>query len=234
MVVTSTAPKPWSPPWDPKTAFMVRAADVLERGEFEAELASFGAGRIFPFQIEQAFMEGVEALLADHPADIERIREVQAAFEALEPGQKLPAEEQGLIEGAREAVRAHWPAFRALIAQEAKRQEIMPTLAFRRFCTGWEGGNIDGSPLPEYRAGIDRLILLDTMKAVDPILIRLVGLHAHNLMWATGDAKNSAAPLPSDKSQAPSEDTSRKGGSSAGNTGRRTPSSKPRRKRSPS
>ncbi|HVJ02358.1 MAG TPA: hypothetical protein VM662_09260 [Sphingomonas sp.] len=221
MIRTTKAPFAWTVPFgEGGTVFMLRAGDIIERGELEAELAELGGGRVFDFQIEDAFDSGVAFLLKDHPDYLARIREVAAAQAALEMGDQLPPEELALLDGAREAVKAGWPPFRTLIGQAAKRSELIPTLAFQRFCTGWQG---DG--LPEFRKSMDGRVDLSVMAEVPAVLIRLAGLRAYQALYASEHEGNSARPLQSDKSPPPSNsDASKKGGSSGKRSGGKTPS----------
>lgn len=226
MIRTTKAPFAWTVPFGKGgTVFMLRAGDVIERGEIEADLAELGAGRVFDFQIEEAFDAGLSALLKDHPDHLARVREVAAAQAALGPGEQLPMDEQGLLDGAREIVKANWAPFRSLIGQASRRNELVATLAFQRFCTGWKGED-----LPDYRTSIDGRVDLEVMAQVPPVLIRLAGLRAYQALYATDQEGNSGRPLRSDKSRKPSNSgSSRKAGSSGKRSGGKTPSRRSRR-----
>lgn len=232
MIRTSKQAFPWTLPWGgtTDTVVMLRAGDVIERGDFEGDLAGQRAGRVFDFELTQAFDGGLAALLHDAPADLERMREIIATAEG---GDELPADEKALLDAARETVAEHWPPFRALIAQAARRNELTPTLAFQRFVTGWEGVDLDGNPLPPFRTGMDGRVSIDLMGDIPPLMIRLAGMRAYQLLWATGDEKNLERPSPSDENRSPStSDTPKKGGSSGKTTGRKTPSRRSPRKSS--
>lgn len=220
MIRTTTAPRPWPLPWgDGKTHFMLRAGDVIERGEFEAGLAEMDAGQVWDWQLEEVFHQGVMALLPDNPEEVERIREISTAINC---GEKVSREDQALIDSAKEAVRRAWPAYRSLLAQAARRNELIPTLAFQWFVSGWEGPN-----LPEHRTGIDGRLDISVMKAITPMVVRLAGTAAYQLLYATNAEDFFARPLPPAKSPKPStKRASRKGGSSAARSGRKTPSSR--------
>lgn len=228
MIRTTKAPVAWPVPWaDGQAHFMLRAGDVIERGEFEADLSELGAGRVFDFQLEEAFLSGVEALLAGDTDAIGRIRDISAAMASEDT---ITPDDQALMDGTRELVKQHWPAYAILMKQVSRRGELIPTLAFQRFCTGWEGEGF-----PEYRKGIDQLVTLECIGEVPPILVRLAGMRAYQMLWATGQEKNFEAPLPPVKSPRPSKSGTReKGGSSRARSGRKTPSSSSRRGASPS
>jgi hypothetical protein len=216
MIRISKAPFAWTAPWDGAPVIMLRAGDVIERGELEAELAEMRAGRVFDFQIEAAFIAGVEALLKDSPDDVERIRD--AATAAAE-GQELSSEDQAMLAGARDAVKEHWPPFAALIGQAARRNELIPMVAFQRFCTGWEGAE-----LPAFAKGMDGRVTLEAMGNISSVLLRMAGLRAYEALYATDSAGNSERLSPPDKSHSPSPSgTSKAAGSSAARTAKSGP-----------
>lgn len=190
---TTTTAAAWPVPGFPDTHFMLRAGDVIERGELEAELTEFGAGRVYDFQLKEAFEAAVAALLKDTPDDVERIREISAM---VEEGAEVSPEDRALLDAAIAVVQTAWPAYRALTKQAARRSELIPTLAFQRFCTGWEGKD-----LPDVRKGMDGLVTLDVMQELPPYLLRAAGMRAYQLLWVVGSVGNSARPLQSDKSQ---------------------------------
>lgn len=225
MIRTSTAAKPWPLPFGGgKATFMLRAGDVIERGEFEAEMSEMGAGRVFDWQLKETFLAGLEALLPDAPEDLERFREIQTAVDG---GDKLTSEDQALLDSARDAVRRSWPAYRELLAQAGRRGELVPTVAFMWFCDGWTGIDLAGEPLPEFKKSFDGRVAIDTMKQVPPILVNLAGSQAYNMLYATGEAKNSAGLSPRGGSPKRSNAArSKKAGSSAAKSGSRTRSSR--------
>jgi len=216
MIRTNKAPFPWPVPWgDGQAVFWLRAGDVIERSEFEAELAEYRAPRVFDFQLSEALMSGVAELLKDTPDDIERIREISAA---VETGDEVSAADRALLSAVQETVAQHWPAYRSLIGQAARRNELIPTLAFRRFCTSWEGKD-----LPSYQKGPDGLLTLASMNDVEPLLIRLAGMRAYQALYATDDAGNSALLSPPGANQQRLKPGPRKkAGSSAKRSGVKT------------
>jgi len=210
MIRTSKEPFPFALPWNEDVVFMIRPGDMIDRGKVEAALAEQAAEAVFDFQLAATFEEAVNELLSDNPDEAGQLLAIAAAEAALEPGEKLPANEAAALSEAREAVRGSWPAYRALMAQAARRNELLPTVAFQRFVTGWQGED-----LPEFRKGIDGLLTLGVMSQFPPIVIRAVGFRAYQALYATGEVKNSAPPSPSDESQAPTaSDTSAKASSS--------------------
>lgn len=219
MITTTTAPTAWPLPWNKDVVFMIRAGDVIERDMFEADLADLGADRVHDFQLTEAFLAGVEVLLDGHPEDIARIREAMAATDALADGEELPADERALLEGARQAVQKAWPPYQTLLSQSSRRAKLIPTLAFRRFVTGWQGPD-----MPAFEKDIEGNVSLAAMKAIAPIVMRIAGQRAYALLWATGELGNSAPLLRSDKSRQRSKGTPRKAGSSVKRSGVKTPS----------
>ena len=224
MIRTSKAPFPFPLPWDKDVTFMIRPGDLMDRGELESVLADLSASPVYDFQLAAAFEEGVRVLLAEAPEDAERLLEIAAADEALELEEKLAPEEAAALSDAREAVRKAWPAYRHLLAQAARRNELLPTIAFQKFVTGWQGND-----MPDFRKGIDGLLSLDVMGDIAPIAIRAVGFRAYQALYAASSAKNFVPPSPSDESPAPSEsDKPAKAGSSTKRSGNKTRSSRSR------
>lgn len=213
--LTTGAVERFTPPWAEAAAprvFLLRAGSMVERAQLEAELAGeYMAGEVWPFELEAVFAEGLGAI-AD-AEDAERILSIVAQEAAGEP---VDDSDRALLAQARDLIKQHWPAYRALLAQEQRRQELAPVLAFRRFCTGWEG--VDAKY--EARAG---LVTDAAMKAVNPLELRAAGLRAFRMLYATGaDAeKNFAAPSPSSDGQpiSGSADPSKAGGASETITG---------------
>lgn len=196
MIRTSKKPFPFPLPWDAEQIFMIRAGDLIERGEVEAELAEHGAGHVFTFQLNEAFSAGVRALLGEGDASAQLLELVSAETE----GQELPAEERAALDAAREAVRKAWPAYRALLKQDALRSQLSPTISFQRFVTDWQGEG-----LPPFTKGPDGLPPLELIASLDPMTVRVVGMNCYRALFSGGDEGNSARPLQSDKSQAPSQ-----------------------------
>lgn len=196
MIRTSKKPFPFPLPWNKDHVFMIRAGDVIERGEVEAELAEHGAGSVYSFQLNEAFTAGVVALLGD----AESAEPILNALAAETDSQELSAEDRAGLDASREAVRKAWPAYRALLRQDALRSQLSPTIAFQRFVTGWEGEG-----LPAFRKGPDGLPPLELLAELDPMTVRVVGMNCYRLLFTGGEEGNSAPPLQSDKSQAPSQ-----------------------------
>lgn len=231
MIRISKEPVRWKVPWDDSRCYFFRAGDVLERADFEAELAGeYRAGTVYPFQYSLAFAEGVRALLADSPDQAAQLIELEQSEAALQLGESLPAEDVAALAQARELLDQYWPAYRALTGRDERRHEIAPVLAFRRFCTGWEGEG-----LPEFALGADRQVSLETMAALPGLDIKAGGSFAYRLLHGRGGEteKNSDGPLPSGKGPKTSPSPKRKaGGGSKGpatRTGTRSSGSRPGR-----
>jgi hypothetical protein len=218
MITASKAPVPWVVPWNNKQRLFFRAGDVIERSEFEGEIAGeHGAGRVFDFQLNAAFIQGVETLLQDTPDDAAQIREWAQTAAA---GDTLQPEEAAALAEAKDTVLTHWPPYRALSKQLGRRNQLLPVLAFRRYCTGWEGEG-----LPEFAKAQDGQLSLEVMGQLDDFLLRSGGAYAYSLQYGGGQEKNSARPLSSGKGRKTS--ASRKppaGGKSPGKPGSKTPS----------
>lgn len=182
MIPLSKEPVEWRPEWldeDKRPTFLLRPGDVFQRAALEAELAGdHGAGPVFSFHLAAEFERGVVALLQDSPEDAARILEWHQA-EGLEDTEKEA------LASAKELVREHWPAYRQLIAKDERRNHLLPLVAFRRFCAGWNGPD-----LPAFAKGADGLVTAECMAKVPPLMLRNAGIHAYGLLYAAGEAKN--------------------------------------------
>lgn len=226
MSILSKTPVPWPVPWIPGQKFFFRVGDVIERSNLEAELAGeHRAGRVYNFELEMAFGQGIETLLKDSPDDAAQLAQLQQAAAA---GDELAIAEAAQLEQARDLLAEHWPPYRALKAKLERRNGLIPILAFRRFCTGWEGEG-----LPVFARGPDGLVTMECMAAVEPLAITAAGSFAYSLLYG-GDKeseKNSGPPSKSGGDRKTSASATPRGaGKSAGTAGRKTRSSRsPRR-----
>ncbi|MEA3033152.1 MAG: hypothetical protein QOH86_1168 [Sphingomonadales bacterium] len=222
MIRTSKAPVAWPVPWREGVKYFFRAGDVIERSEFEAELAGeHRADVVYPFEFAAAFADGVNALLADSPGMAAELIALAQAEAALAPGEKMPAEETADLEAARDLVTQHWPAYRQLVAQDVRRQKVAPTIAFRRYCTGWEGKD-----MPDFANGADGMVALDALAKLSGLDLKAGGAFAFQLQYGRGKdlEKNSVRP----SSPAEGRKTSRSPRPKAGGTSRARGGSKTR------
>ena len=224
MVPTSTKLLPFTPPWlegKPNAPrYLLQPGGVVERSLFEAELASppYNAGRVYDVQLYEAARDGVRAWATGD--DLARLLEL---IDAHQGGQlKDGSSDMQMFLTVEAALRDKWPTYAALCAQRSRRQECLPLLAVQRFLRGWENvdkpfkANFDGSPSPE------------TLAAIPPLELRVVGLQAWSLLYVSEEAAGeSAAPSKSAQDQETSPSVSsrrtpRKGGRSTAGSGRKT------------
>lgn len=230
MVTLSTAPQAFIPAWtrgtETERRYFMRPGDVIERANFEAELAGeHRAGRVFGFELKDAFVSGVTALLADRPDDAAALI---ALADAEAAGDPIPPDEMALLEGAREQLEQHWPAYRAVNARAERRRSLLPIVAFQRFCAGW-----DGPGLPAYEAERFGGVTRAAMAQLPAEELAAAGVFAYSLLYIGGQEKNSAPPLQSDNGPETSiSDNATADGSSAAKDGTKTRSSRSRRKSS--
>jgi len=177
--------------------YLIRPGSVIERSLVEAELAGeYQAGRVFAFELLEAFQKGVRALLPDDPEADQLVS--LAAAEA--GGETLSAEEARQVADARVALGEHWPDYRALNARIARRKEIAPVLALRRFCVGWENVEVP------FARGPDGLVTLDALARLDPLEMLSAGNHAYGLLFP-GELEGNSPP-PSQSDDGPTTSTS--------------------------
>ena len=200
MILTSTdaaAAVPFTPNWladrDNPPVFLIRAGSVMERELMEAELAGeLGAGTVWPWELHGALVAGFEALGGEDAEQLVALAQVDLA------GEDMAAEERQMLEAAKGVMRQHWPEYGALVAQNERRNSVLPVAAFRRFCTGWHNVTDHrqlhkGKPVTFLR-GADRCVAERALQGVDPLQLRAAGLRAFALQYGAGMEKNSDAP----------------------------------------
>jgi hypothetical protein len=135
-----------------------------------------------------------------------------------------PRERQQLID-ARAVLSEHWPEYRELRAQAARREALIPLLAFRRFCTGWE------NVAEPFERGPDGLVSLAAIGKLPALELRTVGTFAYRLLSPAGELGNFARPSSSDSGPATSSSDapSPVAGKSPAKGGKKTPASRSRR-----
>ena len=239
MILTSKgATTPYTPPWmcddagnaKPGAPILhLRAGDVIERGQMEAELSGpHRSAQVWGFELRQAVRGGVIALLADDP-DLDRLLGLIDA-EGEGETETLSADDRALLASVRKVLAECWPGYRDLVAQLERRRAIAPIVALKRYCVGME---IEGVT---FELGRDGQVSDATMSQLEPFLISVAGNRAYELQQPRGLEGNSPRPSPSDASPKPSGSASRSkgGGKSPARVGRKTRVSRSRRGSGPS
>lgn len=161
--------------------YHVKAGSVIERAQFEGLLAAppYLAREVYGFELAAAAAAGVEALA---PAgDRGRIAQIlglkQAGTLDNDPADRAlwDALEPVLIEG--------WPAYAALKAFDARREQVLPVLAAK-----WFLRMVNGEPVA---IGADGMVADADLAAVPALELRMAGLHAYSLLYAAAHAKKS-------------------------------------------
>lgn len=183
--------------------FYLRPGSVIERDMLEAELAGdYRAGSVFRSDIARAFDEGIMTLMANDPGR-DTVLAIAAANRALEEEnaeaekakgreltlderQMLPIGERQILAGVRETLSEHWPEYRELVARTNRRRQMLPIVAFRRFCTGWDN-LAEARP---FAVGPDKLITLAVAGSIPALLMKMAGLEAYRMLYASDQAKN--------------------------------------------
>lgn len=230
MISTSTSePISHTPPWrsgNDAPVFLLRAGSVRERGALEADLTSEGGGRVFAYELYEAFKSGISTLLADDP-DHPQLIELAASEMSLGKGETLPEDEAALIEGARKVLAEHWPAYRALNLQMARRKELAPILSLSRFCVGWANVGVD------FKRGVDGRVSDELLGKLNPLEMLSAGNAAYALLYPSEADTEGNSPRGSQSGVAPqvsnSDGSSKADGKSKGAAGRKTPAARSRR-----
>ena len=225
LAISAKQPIRWQADWDVKSedgaVFYYRAATVTERELFEAEAAGYRAGRVFPWDLTNQFFAGLAALLTEDPESVDRMAEVHRRSVY---GEELTPAEQAELDQVADALVQHWPGYRLLIEQAARRDAIMPVLAVRRFVTGWDNVLDGAGNTVACTRGMDGMVTEGSLSAVPPITLKRLGMEIYGNLYATGEAKNSVPLLKSGGVQRTSKArrSVRKVGSSATTSGRKT------------
>lgn len=238
LISDARTPVRYTPPWvqdsDPPV-FFLRAGTVIERELFEADLAGrFNARVVYAHELRDAMLSGLRQF-----ADADDLDRLMAVALAGLSG-KLENDADTAVYSALETqMRENWPPYHALCQRLETRRALIPTLAFMKFCTGWEfvfaADTPDGEapePLVYARDGIG-LVDQDVMRRLDPLMMRAAGNQAYQMLGVMpGQRKNSAPPSRSggDKGTSTSPPpkpastakAARKGGSSTGRSGGKT------------
>ena len=195
LAISAKQPIRWQADWDVKSedgaVFYYRAATVTERELFEAEAAGYRAGRVFPWDLTNQFFSGLAALLTEDPESVDRMAEVHRRSVY---GEDLTPAEQAELDEVSNALIQHWPGYRLLIEQSARRDAVMPVLAVRRFVCGWENVVDDDGNLVPFTRGLDGMVPEQSLKSITPLTLKSLGMEIYSNLYATGEAKNSEPP----------------------------------------
>ncbi|MDX3885986.1 MAG: hypothetical protein QHC65_16300 [Sphingomonas sp.] len=212
--------EPFTPKWregeKKPPVYLIRVGDVIERSIFEAELAGkYGAGQVYAFEFAQAAVDGIQALLAGDP----QLDDLLALVNAEMNGDTISADDRQKLARMRDVLTQHWPAYALLIERQARRRELAPVLAFRRFCVGWE--NVKA----EFARDRDGFVSAAALRGIDPLEMTAAGHHTFGLLYAAGEEENFPQPSKSDDAPgtSPSASASKAAaGKSGAKGGRRT------------
>lgn len=166
--------------------YHLRPGDLLERDEFEAEMEGrHRAGEVMAFQMRDAAIEGISALVEGNDGEaLKDVIHAEFSGETLSPAEKARAAE------VTDILAEHWPDYRFLLEQQARRNRILPTLAFRRWCDGWERVKGADGELLEFERGRLGEIPESVMVKLAPPELRIAGLEAYALQYGRNQSKN--------------------------------------------
>ena len=185
------------PPWlrdqpNPPTFDLV-VGSLTDRDLFEARLdGEFDAARVYDFHLRAAAIDGARALGGDDADALVAL--ISAGF----GDEALPDDERATFIEAEKLIRQHWPEYRELVLQNARRQKLQPTLAFLTWCTGWRNvTDVQGQPI-EFARDATGAISEAAMRRIPDLLVAVVGAQALAMQYGRGEEKNSSPPSPSD------------------------------------
>lgn len=178
----------YTPPWFADQAdapvFLLRAGTVMERELMEAELAGeCRAGAVWPWELQEAVIDGLRALAGDDAETLIALAEADRV-----DGIESEAEKATLAQ-ALDVLGAHWPRYRALVAQMERRRQLFPYIAFRRFCCGWENLSV------QFSRDHQGFVSDEACSQIDTLSLIAAGRQAYTLQFPGGaEEKNFDAP----------------------------------------
>ena len=169
-----------------KPVYFLRLGSVIERDEFDAMMdGRYRAGEVHRFQLRDIAIAGVRALVDPDDADA-----LVQLIESEYGGEKLPPAEAAQVKEISDVLAKHWPDYAAAREIEARRNKLLPTLAFMQWCDGWENvADTKGKPL-EYARTDKGEIPGDVLRRLVPVQLRVVGIESYSLQFGESDAKN--------------------------------------------
>lgn len=189
---------PYTPPWlqpaegeerkAPLPRFDLRLGSIVERDAFDAELeGKWRAKQVPAFLMLEVAVRGLHALLP--PDDAAQLEELLRAAHAPD-AEALGQAELQQVKEAEEILAEHWTEYRLLVEQNARHDRIAPTLAFQRWCAGWDNVMDDAGASIAYERTALGEIPDATLRRLSPLAIRAAGYRALNLQYGAGEAKN--------------------------------------------
>ena len=157
------------------------------------------------------------------------------AAESQGEAETLSEDDKRILVAVRKTLSVHWPEYKDLVAQANRRREIAPIVCLRRFCTGWDNLKDDKGRDVVYERGTDGQVTEAAMKRISPLDMMAVGNKAYSLQYVDeDDSGNSPRPASSDDgpTTSNSDGTSKEGGKSTTEPGKKTPGSRAQRGRS--
>lgn len=227
----------FTPAWlrtlDAPPTFHLRVGALTERDLFEAELdGEYDAGKVYAHAIRASVLSGVAALGGD---DAPMLTDLVNTFYS-DSASDMPADEQARMSELLDILQDHWPEYRRLAKQSARRLNLMPTLALQRWCVGWDNmTDTENAPVP-FTSGPTGRPDDEAMRRLPPLFIMVAGTEAYSLQSGRGEEKNLPPPSLSAGTRESSPSASRKAraGQSAASSGKKTRQSSSRAKSSTS
>lgn len=220
----SGATIPFTPPWlreaPDAPVFDLRVGSLAERDLFEARLdGEFDAAPVYDFHLRAAAIAGANALGGDDAGELVGL--INAGFDDDEP---LDDGQRATLVELQSLLHQHWPEYRELRQRAARRQRIMPTLAFMTWCSGWRNvTGVDGQPV-EFARGAGGVIDEDAVRRIPDIILAVTGAQCVAMQYGRGEEKNFSPPSGSGGTpgSSDSDEHSATDGSSAASTGQKT------------
>ena len=168
------------------TKWEAKAATVLERQMFEAEIASppISAREVLPWEWADVAARAIDRL--SDLADRDRLNQVIALHRV---GKLEDEADRQLWAGLCGILDASWPEWQGLTRRQERRNQLLPVLACQ-----WFLKRRNGEPLPTDQDG---RLTNDALAALDFLTIQSLGSRIYRTLYGWEEAKNSDGPSPS-------------------------------------
>ncbi len=205
-------------PLQTATRWEAKAASVLERQLFEAEVASppYSAREVFPWE-----WADVAARAIGNLAQLDDQDRLMHVIGLHRTGQLEAEADKQLWEGLCAILDSSWPEWQALARRQARRDQLLPTLACAWFLRRRNG---EALPLTD-----DGRLTDEALREIDFMTIAALGRRIYRALYGWEQAKNSDGPSPS--SGGPKTSQTPAGSASTARAGKRSTKSKPSTRR---
>ena len=181
----------------PKPVFWFRAASFAERAQYFADLDMEAGREVHQFQLDAAFLEGLEVLLADRedqPENADQRAQIVDILNADRSGQVVSADDIALLNRVWEAVSTNWRDLAELMRRRNLRNQIVHGYAMLHFCVGLDNVVSRNGDILTFETDGTGKMKENIILAMDSFDVAAAGTFANNLQFGGSAEKNSSPP----------------------------------------